>query len=412
MKTKTKLMLLLTTLFIASTIAFTQQPNCDQVVVDDAGVFDRAQVYQAAQNLIAKGADVRIWAVVPTSDLDGYEKNIERNCASWRAPNGDRKSTLIALMVSPSTHKMGMYYGAAWHHALDDHWNRIKQDYMSPNFKAGNFTNGMVAAANQFVARIVASQDEALHPAVSNTVNQATDFSGLWSVLFWTLLAAVILICLAWLVSEISKRKKAKINTKVAQSSAIAYRDQCVELLSLLKSKGKVTEYDNFSSRYSTIASQLRYDPSQNDLAKEEYIAMADVYSRLVSQMSAVVYPNTPSAKAKQESYPPIPVPIPPPPASAKPQPPTTKVIKKTVVVHERDNSSNFTDGLIVGSLLSDRGEREERHRDTYEPSRSSSDDSSSSSGGSSDWGSSDSGSGGSSDFGGGDSGGGGSSDF
>ena len=107
--------------------------DCDKVVVDEAQVLGAraADVQAAADALQNQGADVRVRTVAHTVNLDMDENVLVHSCGSWRSPNGQIKSTLIVLMVAPYDRKMGIYYGGAWHHALDDHWVRIKQDYMA-----------------------------------------------------------------------------------------------------------------------------------------------------------------------------------------------------------------------------------------------------------------------------------------
>jgi uncharacterized membrane protein YgcG len=440
-----KLKLLLVAALVMSPLSFAQSPMCNNEVYDGANLFksQAPSVQQAAEGLVNTGATVRIWSVPANQNLDSQESSIERTCSSWRSPNGARRANLIALMVSPSGSgfkgHVGVYYGTDWHKALDNDWNRIKQDYMLPNFKAGDFAAGMTATANQFSKRIKAAEDEAQHPVTTVVIppQQApqapTDYSGLWKLLGWLLGICVFVGALVFLLKRLSERGQRREERTAAQRAAIGSRDRVVELLDEIRTKAP-SQYDDFSQQYSRLAGSIKNDPDQAGLSKGEYNAINDVYRGMYMRMSPIVNPvplsppppaappvdtSTHTAKSKNHSHGKYPQPTPSP---------TTN----TVVVH--DNSSNFVDGLVLGSVL-DRVEepryrapepepyREPEHRREPEPdpAPSWSSPSDSGGGGSSDFSSSSSDSSSGSDFGGssdfgssssGDSGGGGSSDF
>jgi uncharacterized membrane protein YgcG len=389
--------------------------DCDSIVADQVGVLQPAQIDQvkvAAQALIDEGADVRVRVIGTTANLDMDEKNVERSCVSWRSPNDGRKSSLVVLMVSPQSHKMGIYFGEAFKPALEAHWNRIKQDYMAPHFKTGDWAAGFIATEQQLGARIKASRDEAVHPAASTatTINQPADLTGLWRVMMWMLFFAaiggVIWIFVAWF----RKMRKEEQELREAQRGAIDTKARAADLL---KNSISHPRLDEASQEFTRLNASIRNDPYSDDLAVEEYNVIASQYQKVVDMLSysrkPYVSPSGPAPDVRHKKTPrrpsaggaggdaaasqtaaaptvggfPVPVPI----------------VEEPIIIEE--------------PRLRDPEPEPERH------SHSSSDDSGG--GGSSSWSSdsssSDSG-GGSSDFGGdsggGDSGGGGggSSDF
>lgn len=396
--------------------------NCDQLVSDDANALNgrSAEVQAAAQELVQRGADVRI-RTLSSSNLDLAENGFEHACSSWQGADGKRKSTLIALLVAPREHKMGIFYGSAWHRALDNHWNRIKQEYMGPRFHDGDFAGGFIAAAHQFAARIAASEEETLHPAApaqNTTINQPTDYSGLWTSLKWLLGLAFFggLILFAYIVSK--RRREQRQETEEAQQAALMARNAAVAVFNRyrgMKLSPEQEAFDRIGQDFANFAGTERGNPNTDGLSAAQYNAMAAEYRRLRFEMQRAADeapPHaTPVAEPRTSAFFQN---APPPTASTTPAPAV-----HTTVVEQSSSPQSFEMGLIVGESLADRRREPEPEPEHHHHHHSSSDDSSSSSssfGGSSDYGSSsDSGGGGSSDFGssfGGDSGGGGSSDF
>jgi uncharacterized membrane protein YgcG len=378
--------------------------DCDNVVVDQASALKPGQSQQiadAAQGLISQGADVRVRTVGATTNLDTNEKQFVATCPSWEAPNGSIKSTLVVLMVSPASRKMGIYYGHAFDAALNDHWNRIKQEYMAPHFRTADWAGGFIAAEQQLAARIKASQDEALHPAVSTTVNQATDLSGLWSVLKWLVLIGALALAVFFWVSWQMRRRKAYQQRREARANAINAKARAANLLS--STAKDQPGMDAALEEFSRLDSTLNADPYDEKLEVSDYNAIAASYLRvcdMVTQKTAE--PSSPDQTPAQ-------------------QPPKRGRKGHRHPVRYGDSGTVYHDTTTVVPVPIPISEP------TWEPEpshSSSHSDDSDSGGGSSSWGdsgSSDSGGGGSSDFGGGggdfgggggDSGGGGSSGF
>lgn len=407
--------------------------NCNSPVSDEADVFgvQTEQVQQAVDQLIMAGVDPHIVSVVTTNgNPDAYEKFLEKTCSSWQAPNGGRKSTLLVLLVSPKERKMGVYYGSAWSKALDGSWNRIKQDYMFPRFKSGDYAGGISTAGRQFTERIKAWQDEAQHPVQTTVVNEApkpTDWSGLWQLGKW-FLGFITLACVGWLGFVLLRRRyEVRKELRDAQLRAQYEKSRASRVINILRIQddlpaGSRKQFDAVYASYMDLTGRLGLDPDDSNLDLQRYHAIEIQYKKIADEAEELLQPTSASKLGKKVEQarremgvqsPPKPVET---PTGAESHPPTQEV---------RGGDVNITP-VIIGN---DFGYGHEREREPDpEPTRyrepepepagggSSSWGSSSSDsggGGSSDWGSSSSSdSGGSSDFGGGsDSGGGGGSD-
>lgn len=120
--------------------------SCDELVIDQTGLVDVAEVRRAALDVQGHAAEirVRVYASVPGGDLDAQERADRAECLTWRKPNGKRRDNLIVMSVSIEDRKVGLYYGTAWNRDLRRRWTAIQSQAMSPEFKAGRWTEGLV----------------------------------------------------------------------------------------------------------------------------------------------------------------------------------------------------------------------------------------------------------------------------
>ena len=125
--------------------------GCDITVVDGAGILGdgTTQVEEASQKLESVGADVRIRTLqsfAPAATLDAYIQSQETNCASWQSPDGSRKSNLVVFAMSMDERSVGIFYGSKWNNAFSgsNSETRIYQDFMTPQFQGGDFSQGFV----------------------------------------------------------------------------------------------------------------------------------------------------------------------------------------------------------------------------------------------------------------------------
>lgn len=403
-------------------------------VADTANVLsaaDRSIVLDAARSV--SGADALILTVDSDTTLDKELRQYIERSPCWQSPSNSStlKSTALVLMNDPAHRHSGIFYGSAWRHALDDHFVRIKADYLDPRLRDKDYTGAFVGTLHQISLRIKASEDEALHPATSTTVNQATDLSGFWKFLLWCLILSSSGFVI-WLIFAAAIRNKSKLDEKKnAQQAALNARALATNKAAFVRQRLEeykalngqhVNEaqaaYELASETLTSLADNPKMNPEDSNYTVAMYKSIADAYANLKDQFSGVfkIILGVPVATAPEPSDSASPrfsyIPIPrqrhrssqPAPAPASPQP-------HTVVVN--NGGSDLATGILIGEMAEP---RYESPAPSYDPP--SSDDSPSSfGGGSSSYdNSSSSDSGGSSDYSSSDSGssdsGGGSSDY
>lgn len=410
------------------------QSFCSPVVSDLAHELssdDIERISAEAQKLINLGMEPHIITVDSTGNLDFTKAQMQSACIGWQSPDGHMKSTLILLMDAPHNHKLGIYIGSAWNHALGDSWNRIKTDYMAPHFRDRQPALGFIAAMEQIGKRVVASQDETTKGV--SVVNQATDLTGLWAVLniFFILAGFGLLLWLLWrLFVYIGDTRagsaKEKQNLKDAQQGAILARNTVADRLTGLKRSQEDAEatgaayaskskyyVDDALEAFQRLSSAETTNPEDNGKSMAQYWAIRDAYFKVDDKIN--------SARSVMSDVQPEQIKYTTVSASTAAQGPVPVESRRRVHIHHdhyvstpqpvivHDNSGDFVSGMLVGEALSDTRRRDyEDYRPappvpSYDPtpSYSSSSSSSSDSGGSSDYGSSSSyDSGSSSDYG------------
>lgn len=276
--------------------------KCAWSINDNAGMFPAIHnnVMAGVNALINQGADVHVVTVYDShGNLDLLEKQQEMACPEWRGATGARKSTLLVIVASQD-HKSGIYYGAAWHKALDDRWNGIKTDYMIPRFKDGDYAGGFAAVEEQLVKRIIASKDEALHPAVSTTINQAADYSGLWLVMKWLMIVGCLFGIGYFMLRIMSKLKRIKEATQAGQQAACIYRSQAAVAINAFSDRIKERTalgqsipltseayFQQASELFGRLGNDSRLDPEASGLTVDQYNEIKSQYasvSKLIGQ--------------------------------------------------------------------------------------------------------------------------------
>jgi uncharacterized membrane protein YgcG len=398
----------LVVLFTGSLLAV----DCNSVVSNDAGVAlgDTTALIRAANDVAAKGAEphVLIEALRPGETLDTKFAQAVSACSEWQAPGSKTKSTLIVFALAPTARKSGIFYGSAWHHALDDSWNRIKTDYMNPRFRDRDWAGGLAAAAEQTAKRITASEDEAVHGPTTIVNHQATDLSGIWLFLKWLLIlgggaAAVIVGIILF-----RQKKEDAAEVQAAQADAIAARNKATDALN--DARRKVPVYvaaggknavsvqawlATAMERYQTVSDSVSNDPDQKGLTADVYQRLSKQYSGVFQALDKVVSlladepedkprPAAPSipisdfrSSTRGKRYRRSEAPTQPAPAYAPAAAP--------IIVN--NSNDGFVEGLVLGELASDRRETVyEAPRYEPAPYRAPDPDPPSSYGGSSSW--------------------------
>lgn len=282
------------------------QANCDAVVVDQANVFGngQSQVETAANRLVQLSATVRIRTITSfgsAGNLDNYEARLEKDCASWRAPDGGTKNNLIVLIIAVEERETGLYAGSQWTQVVGNNWNRIQSDLMNPRFRDGDFAGGFVAGMDELARLINAEIRPATAapviqqpaapiaaPAVPTPVQQPAvvvvqqpstpaepvDFSGLWQVLLlFGSIGAVVAIAVA-IYSAYTKRKTEEEHRATAQQRARIAQQGAAERItnwSLPDSEFAVTQA--LVGSLSSQASEADLAPLQKTLKEADDLA-------------------------------------------------------------------------------------------------------------------------------------------
>ncbi len=380
----------LVVLFTGSLLAV----DCNSLVSNDAGVaLDTTALIRAANDVAGKGAEphVLIETLRPGETLDTKVAQGVAACPAWQAPDGKTKSTLIVFAVAPIARKSGIFYGSAWHHALDDSWNRIKTDYMNPRFRDGDWAGGLAAAAEQTAKRISASEDEAVHGPT--TVNQATDLSGLWRFLLWLLGIVVVGAGATAVFIVLRQKREDDAEVQAAQADAIAARNKATDALN--DARRKVPIYAaaggknavsvqawlaTAMERYQTLTNSVSNDPEQKGFTADGYRQLSKQYDGVFSALDKIesLLADKPEDKPKPAApAPSIPIndfrsstrgkryrrseaPTQPAPTYA----PTAAATP--IIVNNTSSNDGFVEGFVLGDVLADRHEPAPSYTPTY----------------------------------------------
>ena len=257
--------LTLTTILILGLHAdVSAQSNCDAIVVDDGNFFGSGidRVEEAAQRLIALGADVRVRtarSLSPASNLDSYEALMRESCASWRSTDGQRKNNLVLFMIyaeSETNRGTGLFYGGQWDPSLglNAAHTRIQTEFMNPRFRDGDFVGGFVNGINE-TYRIINLQLNPPAPAGPGNVGSA--------LVYIALIGAGLLI-LWWGIRYALRRKRDREENEAAQNDAIAERQRVTEgLLDLTSSSEGISTLDLLEARVNKLLPMV--SPSTGD---------------------------------------------------------------------------------------------------------------------------------------------------
>ncbi len=222
------------------------QGTCDQVVVDDAGVFGSgaSAVSAAANQLISSGADVRV-RTIPTfgnaGNLDRYESQLEQQCPSWTDASGNRKNNLVVILVALQERQTGLYYGSHWDNALGGHWTQIQTNIMNPRFAQGDFAGGVTAGLQEVNRLIQVPSGGQTQPAQSSGTSASWVALGivLAIIFIFALLGGILL----FMNSRRSRERRLAASQKalLAKQGAASKVNQLVEEIQMLEIKVNAT---------------------------------------------------------------------------------------------------------------------------------------------------------------------------
>ena len=360
--------------------------DCNGPVIDNANVLHgNMDVQNAAVALEAKGATVRV--ITDDADLtpEQYVGAMRKLCPSWQSADGGVKNNLIVFLAFPRHHKVGLFSGSEFGHALNA--SQIRSQFMAPAFRDGDFARGFIAGMNETGIQIEAFQSAPLHPASTVVTQQATDLRPMSNVL--TLLVGLIgLAGLIALAFHLMRNRRAR---KAAQLDAVQARNEAAEAVNRHPDSP-------LADSFTRLAQSEVSNPDTDNLSTEDYQNIAARY-RSITRNIVIDHAAT-SAKessgpwnqpkkhhhrhsaAEYESSAPSPSPAPSTAATYQ-QTPTPQ----TVVVN--NGNDGFFTGMIAGEMMGSR-DREviverpdpdpERRDDRWSGSSSSSDSGSSSS--------------------------------
>ncbi len=221
----------------------TAQDECDQLVIDEAGVFNNraGEVEAAARELISSGADVRIRTIQTyggSGNLDRFESELEQQCPSWTDAEGNRKNNLVVLMIALEEQQTGLYYGSRWESTLGSRWTQIQTDIMNPRFAQGDFAGGFVAGLEE-INRLITGQTSAQEPSQGRG-GLSAGLIVLFVVIFIVALLAGLFIFRNYRKSR-EKRLAARQKALLAKQGAASKVNSLVEAVQMLEIKVNAT---------------------------------------------------------------------------------------------------------------------------------------------------------------------------
>jgi len=208
--------------------------NYDQIIVlDEAGIFgDQIEdVQQAADELLAMGADVRVRTVASYGDagnLDRYEQQIEQNSPSWTDSGGVRKNNLIVVLIALEERETGIYYGTYWEDILGDTWLAVQSEIMNVYFREGEYAAGTVKGLEE-IQRLIEQDGQVQPPSSGSTAPW-------WIALVLVVTTAAVVLWYLWQRSR-KQVKSARQQALLAKQGAAAGINELNDILQMLEIK-------------------------------------------------------------------------------------------------------------------------------------------------------------------------------
>jgi len=264
--------------------------DCDLVVLDEVNVLDVSKVETAAKQLENLGAVVRVRmykSMNGAPSMDHFEERIEKSCPSWQSADGGTKNNLVVLIVAMDDRESGIYAGSEWERALGNSWNIVRTETMNPRLKDGDPTAAFVNSLRE-ISKLIMNQRNTrtqLPGSAPSTVvvEEPTDFTGLWTVLGWALVAGVLILMLVYGIRLHQRRKKEEELRRTAQQRASDFKGQCSTIVLLFSESLPILHASvkdlvpkisrNSSEGFGTKLSKLERDISS---AKTGYVVLAD----------------------------------------------------------------------------------------------------------------------------------------
>ncbi len=394
---------------------------CSDLIYDETGSIESAksaQLETAANKLVQQGVDVKVRIL---KDLKGFQslaalKNSAlEKCGSWKGGSSGMKNNLMVFYYVPSAGKMAWFYGDSLISKFDPLEKQV-QNVMAGMFRDKLVADGFIAGLNS--AADVNSIPLAQQNAKQLVINQAADNSQAWSLLGWIVsifVAFILFWVLTIVLSNRAKKRKAQVSAKTQRARCTTAINSFDEKYAILKAKLNKLESEkrkgdllarmlkvrsNFDLYSANLDSLIRggNDTDNPKLSADEYEQMSVHFYELARKFEALfdimndierdslrneetevkidtdytagksgfaeqvskVEPEKPvenrqgqhGGTSTTQNY-----------SSGRNDPP---VVHHTTVIHERDSGSDFTTGLVLGSILAD-DDREVHHHHHYD---------------------------------------------
>lgn len=272
-----QILLVLANLLVISLLAFADA-DCDVRIIDPASVLkgrDWERIDTGSQELWKLGAEFYILAteLKENESLATRVSALAMSCRSWQEEtvppgpftSGYPKRRLIVLAIAPEAGKASVFFGDGWNSALQNHYQQIVDEIM-PQVREKDFARAAVAAEQ----------------AIANRVQSAgydRDYVPIYIALGGAGVLGSVLV-ITFLADARARRKE----METVRMRALETRQNAAEGLAL--ARRKFLEYDALEGkrtkevetlinetveRYAKLDGSSRMDPTNLDLAREDY---------------------------------------------------------------------------------------------------------------------------------------------
>ncbi|MEO1061257.1 MAG: hypothetical protein AAFZ07_07545 [Actinomycetota bacterium] len=189
------------------------QTGCDELVFDETGELDVAELEAAAEDLRSLGPEPRIRAVEDAGgNADLWASDEAERCTSWQGPEGGFRTNLVVVMVSLDR-QSGVFFGDQWADELTEPQPEIRSS-MSPFFQDGDFTGGLLAGIDGVTEAIT-------DPApVAAPSDGGGDDGGSNAGLAWAVVGLAGVAAAGFGGNEVVKRRRRRRDSELAAEEA------------------------------------------------------------------------------------------------------------------------------------------------------------------------------------------------
>ena len=132
--------------------SFPAKPSLGSFIIDEAGMInenDKQEINNISKKLLTE-KQIPIFVITINSlanygaDNDGIEKYTTDLFNKWAIGNKDLNYGML-LLISKTDRKARIEFGASFDHRYDREASSIMNDFIIPDFKQGDFSNGILA---------------------------------------------------------------------------------------------------------------------------------------------------------------------------------------------------------------------------------------------------------------------------